>query len=118
MLEHKTAHNDEPAAKVSDSKVAQDPECQQQTTHQHVGEKSRLQGIFGSPGHHERMQPVGAVKLVVLESVDDIKAHEPEDHNQSQDNHLSYLHTRKRRAFDSQPRPYWRKRECQPEKEV
>ena len=97
---------------------AQQSERQQQSAHDHVREKRRRQRVLRPPRHHERMQPVRFVELVILQRVNDVEADEPQHDGQRERGHLQNFQQRNIRAFHRQPRADGRERQRDAEKNV
>src|SRR5215475_14444769 len=69
MFQHKASDDNKPADEVSDAKATEQAESQQQAAHDHVRKKRRLKRVSGSPGNDQRVQPVRAIKLIILQSI-------------------------------------------------
>ncbi len=118
VFQHEARHNDGPTHEVGDAKSAQQTEREEQAAHDEVREERGGERVLRSPSHDERTQPVAAVEFVILQRVDDVEAHEPQNHRRRQHQHLQPLQRRNIRSLHRQPRAHGRQRQREAEKDM
>ena len=84
MFHHQCDEDQGQACDVGEPKGLKKTENCKDSPHDHMAQKRSLKRVFNTPAHHYRMKSVFAVEFVVLHCVDNIKANQPENDGDAQ----------------------------------